>query len=267
MLFACAAGTLLDLGRDPERLGVQLAVTAVLHTWKRDLGWHPHLHCIVSGGGFDVCRDQWVASSRRFLFPVLVMGELFRGKMLAALRRALEQGEISIGDLDPESFFAKLYSTKWIVYAKRPFGGAEQVIRYLGRYTHRVAISNARIEDVSTDGVRFRTKAGQRVTLAPEEFLRRFLLHVLPKGFTKIRHFGLLAASNVNGRLERARALLTTTPPSVQPASLAPRTWEETMIALLGVDPLVCPRCRARAIVRRPLPRTAPATPMPTDTS
>jgi hypothetical protein len=127
-----------------------------------------------------------------------------------------------------------------------------------------VAISNARIEDVATDGVRFRTKTGQQVTLAPEEFLRRLLLHVLPKGFTKIRHFGLLAAGNVNGRLERARGLLTTTPPSVPPASPTPRTWQETMIALLGIDPLVCSRCQARAIVRGPLPLSAAPTPIDT---
>ena len=128
LLFACAARTLLDLGHD--RLGAQLAITAVLHTWKRDLGWHPHLHCIVSGGGLDVAGDRWRATGRKFLFPVLVMGALFRGKLLAALRRTVDDGQIDLPVADHAAFFRVLYRTRWVVYAKRPFGGAEHVIRY-----------------------------------------------------------------------------------------------------------------------------------------
>jgi hypothetical protein len=269
-LLSCAAETLLDLGRDPERLGAQLGVTAVLHTWRRDLGWHPHVHCIVSGGGLDACRDRWVASKPDFLFPVRVMGALFRGKMIAALRRALAAGKIDLGEAEPdaEALFAKLYATNWVVYAKRPFGGAEQVIRYLGRYTHRVAISNARIEDVSPTGVRFRTKAGKRVVLAPEEFLRRFLLHVLPTGFTKIRHYGLYAGGNVHGRLERARALLAASDASsCSPPILTPRSATEMLMALLGVDPNACSRCGARALLPQPLPRASTSPPVYLDTS
>ncbi len=231
LLFACAAETLLALGRD--RLGAQLAVTAVLHTWARDLGWHPHVHCIVSAGGLDLKGERWVSTGKKFLFPVLVLGELFRGKMLAALRAASDDGQIDLGDVNRATFFDALYKTRWVVYAKRPFGGAEQVIRYLGRYTHRVGISNARIDFVGPEGVCFRTKEGRKVTVAPAEFLRRFLLHVLPRGFTKIRHYGLLAPGNVYSRLERARALLSSrSMPRPSPCSTpAPRTWTEMLLA------------------------------------
>ena len=266
MLFACAAETLVTLGRDPARLGAQLAVTAVLHTWKRDLGWHPHLHCIVSGGGLDLANDRWVHSSRKFLFPVFVMGELFRGKMLAALDSAIDRGEIPIAVSERRALFDALRRTRWIVYAKRPFGGAEHVIRYLGRYTHRVGISNGRIRSVALEGVRFATKAGAEVTLPPEEFLRRLLLHVLPPGFTKIRHFGLLAAGNVNNRLDRARALLSAPPAAASPThTRAPRTVAEILLAVLGFDPRICSHCHAPAIARVPLLSTAE--PRPRDTS
>ncbi len=265
MLFACAANTLLTLGRDPDRLGAQLAVTAVLHTWKRDLGWHPHVHCIVSGGGLDVSRDRWVPSSTRFLFPVLVMGELFRGKMLAALGAAVDRGDIDLAGDDRRALFDALHRTRWIVYAKRPFGGAEHVIRYLGSYTHRVGISNARIRSVTPAGVRFGTKEGREVTLTPEEFLRRLLLHVLPRGFTKSRHFGLLAAGNVQRRLERARELLTSHLTRTAVAAAVPRMTAKILLALLGFDVRVCPRCHAPAMERRPPP--VPVTPEPTDTS
>ena len=254
MLFACAAETLLALGRDPDRLNAQLAVTAVLHTWKRDLGWHPHVHCIVSGGGLDIGGEKWTPSSKRFLFPVLVLGELFRGKMIAAIGAAVDRGDIDLGDTERRALLDALWPTRWIVYAKRPFGGAEQVIRYLGRYTHRVGISNRRIRDVSPDGVRFATKNGGEITLAPEEFLRRLLLHVLPAGFVKIRHYGLLAAGNVNTKLERARALVTKKPIASMALRPAPRTTAEILLAVLGFDVRVCWRCHADAIVRRPLP-------------
>jgi hypothetical protein len=252
LLFACAAETLLDLGYD--RLGAELAVTAVLHTWARDLGWHPHVHCIVSGGGFDPQTDRWVPTKKKFLFPVWVLSDLFRGKMLARLRADVDAGLIDLGRADRAAFFDALYNMRWVVYAKRPFGDAQRVIRYLGRYTHRVGISNARLELVAPDGVRFRTKEGRSVTLAPVEFLRRFLLHVLPRGFTKIRHYGLLAAGNVHGRLERARALLSSRPPLASPnARSAPRTWCEILLALTGLDLTMCPVCHERAVVRRPL--------------
>lgn len=266
MLFACAAETLLDLGRD--KLGAELGLTAVLHTWTRDLNWHPHVHCIVSGGGLDLSNDQWVPTSKKFLFPVLVLGEVFRGKFLAALRVWVEHEGIDLGCADPVAFFRDLYSTRWVIYAKRPFGDLEHVVRYLGRYTHRVGISNARIVSVSPDAVCFRTKNGKCVTVEPQEFLRRFLLHVLPQGYTKIRHFGLLAPGNVNGPLERARAALSRSgavPPHDQ-APASPQTWIDILLLLTGVDLAVCPRCHARAMIRQPLP-LPPSAPCANDTS
>ena len=218
MLLRCASETLLKLGRD--RLHAQLAVTTVLHTWSRDLGWHPHVHCIVSGGGLDVDTDRWVSTTRKFLFPVRVMGALFAGKMLAMLAGASTRGKLDFGTTDPTSFFTQLYRTRWIVYSKAPFGDASHVIRYLGRYTHRVGISNSRIQAVAPQAIRFATRAGKSVTLQPLEFLRRFVMHVLPRAFVKIRHYGLLAPLNVNTRLARARQLLeehARTKPSLAP--------------------------------------------------
>jgi hypothetical protein len=263
MLFAAASDTLLTLGRDPARLGAQLAVTAVLHTWKRDLGWHPHLHCIVSGGGLDIAADRWVSSADNYLFPVLVLGEVFRGKMLAALQSAVDRRDLALPDTERIELFETIRRTKWVVYAKRPFGDAEQVIRYLGRYTHRVGISNARLRDVSPAGVRFATKNGGEVTVAPDEFLRRFLLHVLPRGFTKIRHFGLLAAGNVNGRLERARGLLS--PAREVATARPPRTTLEVLLSVLGFDVRVCRNCHAPMMHRESL--VSPEPPANRDTS
>ena len=270
LMFAAVSETLADLARDPKRLHAQLAITLVLHTWSRDLGFHPHLHGIVSGGGLDLAEGQWVRASDKLLFPVHVMGALFRGKMLDALRKAHERGEIDLGQHDPIALLAKLYRTRWIVYAKRPFGDAMHVVRYLGRYTHRVGISNDRIESVAEDHVRFRTKHGKHATLAPLEFLRRFSMHVLPPRFVKIRHFGLLAPANVRGRLEIARRRLdetdTTRRPLASSKSSIPTSAVERLLALLGVDVRLCRRCGERARVRRPLPLPS-RSPEPRDTS
>jgi hypothetical protein len=267
LLFACAWQTLSDLATD--RLAARLAVTAVLHTWSRDLGFHPHVHCIVSGGGYDQTKDRWVASGRKFLFPVHVMGKLFRGKMLAALRAAVARGELDLGDDDPESFFGALYRKRWVVYAKRPFGDVARVVRYLGLYTHRVGISNQRIESVTDAAVRFRTRDGKHATVTPTEFLRRFLLHVLPSGFVKIRHFGLLAPGNAQRALERARARLTpqALPRTAPIAPRAPRSGAELLLALLGIDVRACAFCRERARVRRPIDDAYAPSPIARDTS
>jgi hypothetical protein len=211
LLIKSAAASLLALGRDPRWLGkaAQLGVTAVLHTWARDLHLHPHVHCIVTGGGLGE-DDQWVAASPEFLFPVHVLGALFRGKFLAGLEQLRTEGKLhdDADDRAARRRRARLYEHSWVVYAKRPFGGPEQVYRYLGRYTHRVAISNARLVSMDDHAVVFRTRDKQTATVDPVEFIGRFLEHILPKGFIKIRHFGLLAPANVNDRLERAKRLL-----------------------------------------------------------
>jgi len=273
LLFASASRTLLDLGDDPQRLGGRLGVTAVLHTWTRELTFHPHLHCIVTGGGLAPAGDAWVSCSRRHIFPVLVLGALFRGKFLDGLRRLRADGLLQYGGaaalLADDAVFSRwldrLYMTSWVVYAKRPFAGPEHVFRYLGRYTHRVAISNQRLQAFDDKGVRFATKSGRTATLPPLEFIHRLLQHVLPTGFTKIRHFGLHAAGNVNTKLARARQLLTADkkPPSpVQsPSADTPvqqRTWQELLLALTGVDLSRCPNCN-HPLDRRPLPGAVPA--------
>ncbi len=265
LLFAAAAQTLLTLGRDPRRLGATLGITAVLHTWTRELQFHPHVHCLVTGGGLAVARPRWVAARRRYLLPVRVLSRLFRGKFLAALARAHAHGDLQFpGALAPladaatfRALLDHLYRQEWVVYAKRPFGGPAQVFRYLGRYTHRVGLSNHRLQAVTPEAVRFATKDGRSVTLPPREFLRRFLLHVLPAGFVKIRHFGLFAARQVPTALTRARRLLAgAAPPTTTPP--APRDWRTLLRRLTGVDLARCPRCAHGTMLRHPLRSGAP---------
>ena len=257
LLFAASAATLQELARDERHLGAELGITSVLHTWKRDLGFHPHVHCIVTGGGLSLDGARWVRSRKDFLFPVLVMGEVFRGKMLDGLRRAHARGEFKGFDdfEDPEGFdrlMTKLArmrddsrkKKRWIVYAKKAFRHAEHVFEYLGRYTHRVGIANSRLVSLVDGQVTFRTKDGMTVTLAAHDFLARFVAHVLPRGFVKIRHYGLLAAGNVNDKLVRAREVLTARARPVA-TDAAPSTWAERLQTLTGRDVRRCPRCGA----------------------
>lgn len=261
LLFAAASRTLLELGDDPARLGARLGLTAVLHTWTRELAFHPHLHCLVTGGGLAPDGQAWRPLGRRQLFPVKVMGALFRGKVLAALRQMYERAELRlsgrVAHLAEPAVFARLldglYRTAWVVYAKRPFAGTEQVFRYLGRYTHRVGLSNHRLQAIGPDGVRFATKGGRALTLPAQTFIGRFLEHVLPPGFAKIRHFGLYASGNVQSKLAHARTLLT--PPSpfrTDGAAHGPLPWYERLLLLTGFDPRRCPCCD-RALARCPL--------------
>ena len=256
-----ASATLLELGEDPKRLGAELGVTTVLHTWARDLSFHPHVHAIVTGGGLSSAAEgeRWVPARRRYLFPVEVLGALFRGKLLAALDTAVARGAITMpgGDrTDPKAWDNlrdRLHRVRWNVYAKRPFGGAEQVIRYLGRYTHRVGISNQRLVSLDAQGVTFRTKDGKTRTLSADTFLGRFLTHVLPKGFVKIRHYGLMSSSHATTRLEIARARLTeSVVPCKAIAAVAPVS--DVDLPLQSEELRRCPVCGALAFVRRPLP-------------
>ncbi len=268
LLFRAASRTLLEFGQ--SRLEAQLGFTAVLHTWTRMLLFHPHLHCIVTGGGLNHLQQQWNAANPRFLFPVKAMSRLFRGKFLDALSLAYDQDELELSanasHLRNSPRFRelkdKLYSIDWVVYSKRPFGGPEQVFNYLGRYTHRVGISNRRLIRIDDHGVCFKTKNGNTVTVAPEEFIRRFLLHVLPKGFVKIRHFGLMASSNATSKLVVARQLLeektkpttdTDDPQACSPAT-QDKDWRERLKELTGIDLTICPRCKKGRMVPYPLP-------------
>jgi hypothetical protein len=296
ILFRAASATLLALGADPDRLGALLGITAVLHTWTRELLFHPHLHCIVTGGGIspDGSRFISVKGDGDFLFPVKVIAALFRGKLLAALCRARARGQLDFdggcADLAGPAAFARwknaLYKKDWVVYCKPPFGGAEQVFKYLGRYTHRVGISNQRLISMDDRGVTFGTKGGQIATLAPDEFIRRFLLHVLPRGFVKIRHFGLLAPSNITTKLAVARRLLTPAPDPKLPLPGAPviaalvalaaatgeptptPNWRDLFQRLTGIDLGRCRVCRTGNVVRHPLPADwTPPPPAVLDTS
>jgi hypothetical protein len=258
LLFACASRTLLELGHNADRLGADIGLTAVLHTWTRELDFHPHVHCIVTGGGLSPDGRRWVDSRRKFLFPVKVMGQLFRGKFLDGLRKAHARGDFAgFNDFaDPQAFdrlTARLAKKNWVVYAKRAFGGAEQVYRYLGRYTHRVGIANSRLVSMQDDSVTFRTKNGKAITIAAVEFLRRFCLHVLPPGYVKMRHYGLLAPSNVATKLERARSLLATRSSAPPPPAAEPSGAE--ILATLTAEPeRICPVCGVGVMRRQPLP-------------
>jgi len=221
-LFQTAAQTLQEFARDPNHLGAELGITAVLHTWGQTLTEHIHVHCVVTGGGLSPDGTQGRACSRRFLFAVNALGAVFRGKYRAGLERLRRQqrltfaGESAVlaAEAAWDSFRQQLYAKPWVVYAKPPWGSPELVLKYLSRYTHRVAIANSRLVFVGDGVVRFRYTdyaaggAAKVMDLSAEEFLRRFLLHVVPTGFVRIRHYGLLANRTRQGKLSRARQLL-----------------------------------------------------------
>ena len=255
LLFEAASSTLLQLAADPKRLGAQIGVTAVLHTWGQNLLFHPHLHCVVTGGGLSADGQRWVSARPRYLLPVKVMAKLFRGKFLAGLKQAYQRGQLTLaGSTAPladsavfDKLLAGLYACDWVVYAKPPFGGAQQAYRYLGRYTHRVAISNSRLVAHENGQVVFRWKdyadgsQTKLMRLSAIEFIRRFLLHVLPKRFVRIRHYGLLASRNVTTRLARCGELLNADVPE-QKQELPTAERDD---AVLDAVPEIhrCPNC------------------------
>lgn len=246
LLMSSAARTLLDLGKDPKRLGGLLGITEILHTWSRSLAYHPHVHCIVTGGGLAPEGGRWVDTGKDYLFPVNVMGSLFRGKFLAGLKKAHATKQIELGtDTSFEKLLDDLYGVSWVVYAKRPFGGPAQVFEYIGRYTHRVGIANSRLRSVDDDGITFDTKGGKTATLEPVEFIRRFLQHVLPSGFVKIRHFGLHASAHAKTKLAEAQRLLGGIPKVddeiCEEESIAVET--EAIRELRTGQEVLCPRC------------------------
>jgi hypothetical protein len=245
LLFEIAAATLLAFGR--SRLGGTIGATVVLHTWDKQLQFHPHVHAIVTGGGLRA-DGQWVPARKGFLFPVLALSKVFRGKMRAALRRAHHQEGLQNFDdfRDPQAFdqlINRIGGKDWYVYAKRSFGRADYVLEYLGRYTHRVALSNSRLLNVSDDQVTIRTRGAGRATMSCIELLRRFVRHVLPKGFHKIRHFGLYARRDLRARALRAL-------PVEIPLSIP---FAERLRLLTNRDITRCPRC-GNLLVPRPLP-------------
>ena len=255
LLFQAATATLASFGNDPRHLGGELGIVAILHTWGQTLVQHLHLHCVVPGGALARDGARWLPAKRGFLFPVRALARVFRGKYLAGLQRAFERQALRFagsvaGLAEPRAFgqfLATLRAHDWVVYAKPPFAGPAQVLEYLGRYTHRVAISNDRLVSVDAGQVRFRWRdyaRGNRLktmTLSAAEFLQRFLLHVLPGGFVRIRHFGFLANRGRTAKLARYRALLAAVPPE---AATGPEPVASLMFRLTGVDITRCPVCR-----------------------
>jgi Putative transposase/Transposase zinc-binding domain len=276
ILFKAASETLLTIAADPKHLGARIGLTAVLHTWGSALTHHPHVHCIVPGGGLSPDGQRWISCRPRFFLPVRVLSRLFRRLFLDRLAEAHAEGRlVFFGELaglaDRAAFTARLSPLRraeWVVYAKRPFAGPESVLAYLARYTHRVAISNSRLISMDDKGVTFRWKdyrqdgqARQKLmTLAPGEFIRRFLIHVLPTGFHRIRHYGLFANTTRAANLAKARALLQvpTPTPALAGAGAEPEAPAKPSIA--------CPCCGGRMILveifeRGSEPRTQPSRP------
>lgn len=270
MLMQAASATLRDVSANPKWLGAMVGVLMVLHTWGQNLHHHPHVHCVVTGGGLS-CNErgeidaspEWRSCRPGFFLPVRVLSRVFRGKYLELLKVAFDQGKLTwVGrqaHLSDATTFAawlrSLYAKEWVVYAKPPFGGPAQVLKYLARYTHRVAISNSRILDVREGRVTFRYKdyaeanRDKVMSLSAEEFLRRFVQHVLPRGFTKIRHYGILSNRHRKERLKTCRALLEAKVYQRAVDVLATPTEE----AIAKTAEPTCPRCGGCRIIRREL--------------
>jgi hypothetical protein len=237
LLFRTSAATLLDIARDPRHLGAEIGFFSVLHTWDQRLQHHPHVHCVIAAGGLAPDHSNWISSCRSFFLPVKMLGCVFRGKFVAALKTAFREGKLEFhGHLahlaEPRSFAAwlrLLFRHDWVVYSKRPFGGPEHALRYLGAYTHRVGISNSRLVALSEGNVTFRWRDSAHgdkkrlMSLPVDEFLRRFLLHLLPRGFVRIRNFGFLANRQRAALLPLCFRLLNSPPDSATQSPQAPQ--------------------------------------------
>jgi hypothetical protein len=278
LLMRSAAATLRDVAANPKRLGAAVGVLMVLHTWGQNLHHHPHVHCVVTGGGLS-CNERgvidaaprWQACRPGFFLPVRVLSRVFRGKFLAGLRRLCKSAEIFLPGRLAEpgaraAWYAALAAKEWVVYAKRPFGGPAQVLKYLARYTHRVAISNSRLLELRDGRVTFRYKdyaddhRHKTMTLDAGDFLRRFVQHVLPRSFVKVRHYGLLANRHRAERLAVCRRLLLV-------VNVAATTPDTEGVALEPAQPRCCPACRGTRLVYHELPPGQPAASAVPDTS
>ena len=264
LLFQASAETLLEIAADPKHLGAQIGFLSVLHTWGQTLQHHPHVHCVIPAGGLSQDGQRWVHPRYAFFLPVKVLSRVFRGKFVAGLKRAFRKGRLlfpgSLQALEREKTFAaflrKLFRQDWVVYAKPPFGGPEHVLHYLARYTHRVAISNHRLIQLADGQVTFRWKdyahgsKKRKMTITANEFLRRFLQHVLPKGFVRIRFFGFLANRRRRTQLAQSQQLLAALPePRSHPSSAEPiSTW---LCPLCGGTMIVAERLTAQQVADR----------------
>ena len=279
ILFRATAQTLLTIASDPQHLGVELGLFCVLHTWGQNLHFHPHLHCVVPGGGLSADHKNWISAGNHFFLPVRVLSRLFRRLFLAALEKAYAKGQLQFfGKLQPLSdprkfadYLAPLRQSEWVVYAKPPFGGPQYVIEYLGRYVHRVAISNRRLRTLQDGQVGFEYKdyrdggKPKVMTLAVDEFIRRFLQHVVPPGFQRIRYYGFLANCHRARKLVLCRELLGTAASELLPSLTDCQAFERS---LAGPKLRLCPRCGigVLAVIQRLAPRRE-STPVRMDSS
>lgn len=269
ILFRAAAETLLTIAGDPKHLGAEIGFFAILHTWGQSLQLHPHLHCVVPGGGLSLDYDRWLACRPGFFLPVRVLSRLFRRLFLDALQKAFDHGKLQFfSELEPlrqpqafTKYLKPLRESEWVVYAKPPFGGPEQVLGYLARYTNRVAISNQRLVSLENDQISFQWKDYKHrnrirvMTLEAREFIRRFLLHALPPHFQRIRYYGFLANTRRREKLALCRKLLSSDPTGLLPLMTV-------AAAVAGIvpkpDPVRCPVCCAGLMIRiQTLPRPA----------
>lgn len=270
LMFRAVNETITELAANRKHLGADIGFIAVLHTWGQTLVDHPHIHCIIPGGGYDRKRNHWKAATDGFLFPINVVRALYRGKLMAFFRQAVTDGRILLhGKLHTytnqrafRTLVDRLYRKNWVVYIKEPFASAKALVKYLGNYTHRVALSDSRIIAFDNDTVTFTWKdyadnyRRKIMKLPATEFVRRFLLHVLPEGFKRIRYYGFLAPRARAKRLNRCRAFFGKPPIKVRKVT---RRWYETVKELIGKDPLLCRACgsgRLRAVAILPrIPR------------
>lgn len=259
ILFRAASETLLELSRDPKRLGAQIGLITILHTWGQNLMYHPHLHCIVTGGGLSLDGTKWIHSKKKFLIHVKVLSKKFRGKFLDYLKDAYYSDQLKlVGHIDYltekyvfQSLIDSLYEKAWVVYCKRPFKSAVNVLEYLGRYTHRVAISNNRIESFDNGCVVFKWKDYKdknkikHMSLEANEFIRRFLLHILPERFVKIRYYGILSTRNRSTKLSKCKKLTG----AADLKSKIKLSKEELILKLTGKNIFLCPCCNKGTMV------------------
>jgi Putative transposase/Transposase zinc-binding domain len=278
LLFKASAETTLTIAADPKHLGARIGFISVLHTWGSTLIHHPHVHMIVPGGGLSPDGLKWIACRPRYFLTAEVLSALFRRLFLQMLLAAHAAGRLqffgnhlALADKCAfRAYLAPLWKIDWVVYAKEPFAGPKQVLRYLSRYTHRIAISNRRLISADQNGVTFRYKDYRidgparytTMTLATDEFIRRFLIHVLPKRFHRIRHYGLLASSNRAANIARARELLATPSPSKEPQPSEPTATDEQRVL-----PCPCPCCGGRMIIIETFARGCQPTHWPTSAS
>ncbi len=266
LLFKSVSETLTELAANPKHLGAAIGFISILHTWGQNLMEHPHIHCIVTGGGLSRDGRKWKSCKNDFFLPVKVMSKLFRGKFLAYLKQSRTENELVYPGAvshraSPVAFNAlltDLYYKDWVVYCKPPFDGTKGVLEYLGRYTHRIAISNHRIVRMEDDKVSFRWRdyadnsKSKIMTVDADEFIRRFLLHVLPDRFVKIRHYGLLGNRCRREKLAACRGLLNHTR---KENDKIPETWQEALLRFTGIDITKCPVCKEGKMRTRELLR------------